>query len=88
MKLGFNIWHAFISTEYWIRFVHKSARRNIIELYKHWCCLTLMGIFMCASKYWIMTEDDLRKATITDQPSDRPTDRQTNIVTYQAAIAA
>ena len=25
MKQGFNIWHAFISTECWIRFVHKSA---------------------------------------------------------------
>ena len=64
LKLGFNIWFSFISTECWIRFVHKSARKSVIKLWKHWCCLTLLGIFMCASNYWIMTEDDLREATV------------------------
>ena len=63
LKLGFNIWFSFISTECWIRFVHKSAR-NGIELWRHWCCLTLLGTFMCASKYWIMTEEDLRESTV------------------------
>ena len=64
LKLGFNIWHAFIFTECWIRFVHKSARRSVIELCKHWCCLTSLGIFMCVANYWTMTEEDLRKATV------------------------
>ena len=64
MKQGFNIWHAFVSTECWIRFIHKSARRNVIELGKHWCYLTLLGIFMCVCNYWSMTDEDLRKATV------------------------
>ena len=64
LKLCFNIWHAFISTKCWIRFVHKSARKSVIELCKHWCCLTLLGIFMCVANYWTMTEDDLSKATV------------------------
>ena len=64
MKQGFNIWYAFISTECWIRFIHKSARRSVIELCKHWCCLTLLGIFMCVANYWSMTENDLRRATV------------------------
>ena len=55
---------SFISTECWIRFLHKSARKSVIELWKHWCCLTLLGTFMCASKYWIMTEEDLRESTV------------------------
>ena len=57
MKQGFDIWYAFISTECWIRFIYKSARRSVIELGKHWCCLTLLGIFMSVSNYWSMTED-------------------------------
>ena len=64
LKLGFNVWYSFISTECWIRFVHKSARKSVIELWKHWCCLTLLGTFMCASKYWIMTDEDLRESTV------------------------
>ena len=64
MKQGFIIWHAFISTEYWIRFIHKSARRDETEIMKHWCCLTLLGIFMGVCKYWTMTDEDLRKATV------------------------
>ena len=63
LKLGFNIWFSFISTECWIRFVPKSAR-NGIELWRHWCFLTLLGTFMCASKYWNMTEEDLRESTV------------------------
>ena len=63
LKLLFNIWFTFISTECWIRYVHKSAR-NGIELWRHWCCLTLLGTFMCASKYWEMTEQDLRESTV------------------------
>ena len=64
MKQGFIIWHAFISTECWIRFIHKSARRDETEIMKHWCCLTLLGIFMGVCKYWTMTDEDLRKATV------------------------
>ena len=64
LKLGFNVWYSFISTECWIRFVHKSARRSVIQSWKHWCCLTLLGIFMCVSKYLIVTEDDMREATV------------------------
>ena len=64
MKQGFVIWHSFISTECWIRFLHKNARRDETEIVKHWCCLTLLGIFMGVCKYWTMTDEDLRKATV------------------------
>ena len=64
MKQGFIIWHSFISTECWIRFIHKSARTDETEIMKHWCCLTLLGIFMGVCRYWTMTDEDLKKATV------------------------
>ena len=64
MKQGFVIWHSFISTECWIRFVHRSARTDETKLVKHWCCLTLLGIFMGVCRYWTMTDEDLKKATV------------------------
>ena len=64
MKQGFIIWHSFISTECWIRFIHRSARTDEIKITKHWCCLTLLGIFMGVCRYWTMTDEDLKKATV------------------------
>ena len=64
MKPAFIIWHSFISTECWIRFMHRSTRRNETKLVKHWCCITLLGIFMGACRFWNMTEEDLAKATV------------------------
>ena len=64
MKQGFVIWHSFISTECWIRFVHRSARTDETKLVEHWCCLTLLGIFMGVCRYWTMTDEDLKKATV------------------------
>ena len=64
MKLAFIIWHSFISTECWIRFMHRRTRTNETKLVKHWCCITLLGIFMGVCRYWTMTEEDLAKATV------------------------
>ena len=64
MKQGFIIWHSFISTECWICFIHRSARTDEIKITKHWCCLTLLGIFMGVCRYWTMTDEDLQKATV------------------------
>ena len=64
MKLAFIIWHSFISTECCIRFIHRSTRTNETKLVKHWCCITLLGIFMGACRFWNMTEEDLAKATV------------------------
>ena len=64
MKLAFIIWHSFISTECWIRFMHRSTRTNETKLAKHWCCITLLGIFMGVCRVWNITEEDLAKATV------------------------
>ena len=64
MKLAFIIWHSFISTECWIRFINRRARTLEIKITKHWCCLTLLGIFMGVCRYWTMTDEDLQKATV------------------------
>ena len=45
LKLNFSVWYSFISMECWIRFVHMSVRRRVIQLWNHWFCLTLLGIF-------------------------------------------
>ena len=64
MKLQFIIWYTFISTECWIRCMHGSARTNVTKLGKHWCCITLLGIFMGVCRVWNITEEDLAKATV------------------------
>ena len=64
MKLLFIVWYTFISTECWIRCMHGSARTNVTILAKHWCCITLLGIFMGVCRVWNITEEDLAKATV------------------------
>ena len=61
LKINFSIWYSWISMECWIKHVHYNIKMRAIWLMKQWACLSLFGICMYATKYWEVTEDDLKK---------------------------
>ena len=64
LKMGFSIWYSWITIECWIKYVQNNFKIRAIWLLKHWIGLTLLGICLCVTKYWEVTEDDMKKVSV------------------------
>ena len=64
LKVGYEIWWAWITVECWIKFVNHNFRIERVWLLKYWVLLNLIGIFMCTASLWEVTKDDLKNVSV------------------------
>ena len=64
LKMGFSIWYSWTTIECFIKYVQNNFKIRAIWILRHWLGLTLLGICMCVTKYWEVTEDDMKKVSV------------------------
>ena len=60
LKVGYEIWWAWITVECWIKFVNHNFRIEIVWLLEYRVLLNLIGILMYTASLWEVTKDDLK----------------------------
>ena len=64
LKMVFSIWYSWITMECFIKYVQNNFKIRAIWILRHWLGLILLGICMCVTKYWEVTEDDMKKVSV------------------------